>query len=70
MIIVNQGGARRDKDARVIDVDGNPIPGLYAAGEFGSIWGFHYPGGHGFAEALVYGRIAGKSAACAPTVGT
>nr|WP_201280332.1 FAD-binding protein [Hassalia byssoidea] len=37
-----QGGPRRDKQARVLDPDGNLIPRLYAAGEFGSIWGFRY----------------------------
>jgi succinate dehydrogenase/fumarate reductase flavoprotein subunit len=57
------GGARRDEQARVLDTEGKPIPGLYAAGQFGSIWGFRYEAGTSFAEALVYGRIAGKNAA-------
>ena len=34
-----QGGAKRDQEARVLDADGQPIPRLFAAGEFGSIWG-------------------------------
>ena len=58
-----QGGPRRDEQARVLDPEGNPIPGLYAAGEFGSIWGFRYQTSTNFSEALVYGRIAGKNAA-------
>lgn len=58
-----QGGPRRDSCARVLDVDGQPIPGLHAAGELGSIWGSRYQTSTNFAEALVYGRIAGHSAA-------
>ncbi len=58
-----QGGARRDKEARVLNHDGKPIPRLYAAGEFGSIWGFYYCAGTSYGEALVFGRIAGKNAA-------
>ena len=33
------GGPRRDARARVLRRDGTPIPGLYAAGGCGSIWG-------------------------------
>jgi len=58
-----QGGPRRDQESRVIDPAGNPIPHLYAAGEFGSIWGFRYQTSTNFSEAIVYGRIAGKNAA-------
>ena len=65
ILINTQGGPKKDKEAKVIDTDGNQIPGLYAAGEFGSIWGFLYPGGGNFAEALIYGKIAGHSASSA-----
>lgn len=58
-----QGGPRRDKEARVLNPDGNPIPRLYAAGEFGSIWGFRYQTSTNYSEALVFGRIAGRNAA-------
>jgi predicted oxidoreductase len=58
-----QGGPRRDKDARVLDPDGKPIPRLYAAGEFGSIWGFLYQTSTNFSETIVFGRIAGRNAA-------
>ena len=61
-----QGGPRRDKEARVLDPDGKPIPRLYAAGEFGSIWGFLYQTSTNFSETIVFGRIAGKNAALAP----
>jgi succinate dehydrogenase/fumarate reductase flavoprotein subunit len=58
-----QGGPRRDKEARVLDPDGNPIPRLYAAGEFGSIWGFRYQTSTNYSETLVFGRIAGRNTA-------
>ena len=58
-----QGGPRRDKEARVLDPDGNPIPRLFAAGEFGSIWGFRYQTSMNVSECLVFGRIAGRNAA-------
>ena len=44
--------------------DGEPIPGLYAAGELvGGIFYFNYPGGSGLTNGAVFGRIAGASAA-------
>jgi succinate dehydrogenase/fumarate reductase flavoprotein subunit len=63
-----QGGPRRDKESRVLDPYGKPIPGLYAAGELGSIWGFIYPGGCNNSECLVFGQIAGRNAAQCPEV--
>src|SRR5947199_8047090 len=40
------GGLRIDTDAAVHNVDGEPIPGLYAAGELvGGLFYFNYPGG-------------------------
>jgi succinate dehydrogenase/fumarate reductase flavoprotein subunit len=62
-LINTQGGPRRDKESRVLDPDGRPIPRLYAAGEFGSIWGYLYQGACNIGEALVFGRIAGRNAA-------
>jgi tricarballylate dehydrogenase len=58
------GGVRTDRDARVLDVDGAVIPGLYAAGELvGGLFYFNYPGGSGLMAAAVFGRIAGRAAA-------
>jgi tricarballylate dehydrogenase len=58
------GGLRISKDAEVIDSDGEPIPGLFAAGELvGGIFWFNYPGGSGLINGAVFGRIAGASAA-------
>ena len=62
-LVNTHGGPRRDKEARVLDVDGKPIPRLYAAGELGSIWGFQYQTSTNFSEFLVFGRIAGGNAA-------
>ena len=35
----------RNAQGEILDPDGNPIPGLYSAGEFGSIWSGVYQGG-------------------------
>ncbi|MGH8706967.1 MAG: FAD-dependent tricarballylate dehydrogenase TcuA, partial [Burkholderiales bacterium] len=60
------GGLRINTDAQVLDTDGAPIPGLYAAGELvGGIFWFNYPGGTGLTNGAVFGRIAGASAAAA-----
>jgi tricarballylate dehydrogenase len=57
------GGVKIDTNARVIDTDGLPIPGLYAAGEMvGGIFYFNYPGGSGLTNGSVFGRIAGTTA--------
>lgn len=62
-LINTQGGPRRDKEARVLDAEGSPIPRLYSAGELGSIWGFAYQGSGNNGESLVFGRIAGRNGA-------
>jgi succinate dehydrogenase/fumarate reductase flavoprotein subunit len=62
-LINTQGGPRRDKEARILDPDGKPIPRLYSAGELGSIWGYLYQGACNIGEALAFGRIAGRNAA-------
>lgn len=62
-LLNTQGGPRRDRHARVLDGLGQPIAGLFSAGELGSIWGPLYPGSGNVAEALVFGEIAGRNAA-------
>jgi tricarballylate dehydrogenase len=58
------GGLRVTTDAQVVDTDGHPIPGLFAAGELvGGLFYFNYPGGSGLMSGAVFGRIAGASAA-------
>ncbi|HXX10632.1 MAG TPA: FAD-dependent tricarballylate dehydrogenase TcuA [Burkholderiales bacterium] len=60
------GGLRITTDAQVLDTDGAPIPGLYAAGELvGGLFYFNYPGGTGLMSGAVFGRIAGHSAGAA-----
>ncbi|WP_186102881.1 FAD-dependent oxidoreductase [Burkholderia gladioli] len=57
-------GLRIDREARVQNASGQPIPGLYAAGEAsGGAMGEIYLGsGNSVANAIVFGRIAGKNA--------
>ncbi|MGV8083033.1 MAG: FAD-dependent oxidoreductase [Coriobacteriia bacterium] len=63
-IMVNtDGGAKRDEKARVLRVDGKPIPRLYSAGEFGSFWPHYYQGGGNISECMATGRIAATNAA-------
>ena len=62
-LLNTQGGPKRDVKARVMDVFDRPVSRLYVAGELGSIWGSIYQGSSNVCEALVYGQIAGESAA-------
>lgn len=57
-----QGGPVHDARQRVIDVFGEPIPGLYTAGELGSAFGHLYLSGANISECFVTGRIAGQEA--------
>ena len=58
------GGVRIDASARVIDLDGHPIPHLFAAGEAaGGVHGACRLGSCAITDCLVFGRIAGKNAA-------
>ncbi len=57
------GGLRIDEHGAVINTDGVPIRGLYAAGELvGGLFYFNYPGGTGLMSGSVFGRTAGTSA--------
>jgi succinate dehydrogenase/fumarate reductase flavoprotein subunit len=58
-----QGGPVHDAAQRVLDPFGEPIPGLYAAGELGSAFGHLYMSGGNLAECFIGGEIAGRSAA-------
>jgi tricarballylate dehydrogenase len=58
------GGVHVDADARVLGGDGQPLPGLFAAGELvGGLFSGNYPGGSGLTAGAVYGRRAGAAAA-------
>jgi tricarballylate dehydrogenase len=57
------GGLRIDDNGNVLNTDGLPIRGLYAAGELvGGLFYFNYPGGTGLMSGSVFGRIAGGAA--------
>jgi succinate dehydrogenase/fumarate reductase flavoprotein subunit len=58
-----QGGPKRNERAEILNRRGQPIKGLYSAGEFGSLWHRNYPGAGNVSEALAFGRIAGRNAA-------
>ena len=62
------GGPKRSAKGEVLGVDGNPISGLYAAGEFGSVFGYRYQGNGNVGEALAFGRIAARNAVGLPQV--
>ncbi len=57
-----QGGPVHDARQRVLDPFGEPIGGLYSAGELGSLFGHLYMSGGNLAECFVGGRIAGAEA--------
>ena len=57
------GGLKINNDGQVMNSDGLPISGLYAAGELiGGLFYFNYPGGTGLMSGAVFGRISGSSA--------
>ena len=63
-ITFTYGGIQIDTQARVIDTEDNPVPGLYATGEITGAFFFHnYPGGTGLMRGAVFGRIGGANAA-------
>jgi succinate dehydrogenase/fumarate reductase flavoprotein subunit len=62
-LLNTQGGPKYNAEAQVLDAFGKPIPHLYSASEFGSMWGIIYQGAGNLGECLVFGRIAGKKSA-------
>ena len=63
-ITFTYGGLKVDAAARVIDVTGRPMPGLYATGEIaGDFFHYNYAAGTGLMRGAVFGRIAGVNAA-------
>ena len=63
-ITFTYGGLKTDTMARVLNNEGNPMPGLYAVGEMSGGFFYHnYPGGAGLTKGAVFGRIAGQDAA-------
>ncbi|MCX4094642.1 FAD-dependent tricarballylate dehydrogenase TcuA [Nocardia sp. alder85J] len=65
-ITFTYGGLKIDTEARVLDVTGQPMPGLYATGEIaGDFFHHNYAAGAGLMRGAVFGRIAGVNAAAA-----
>src|SRR5690606_17154127 len=61
-LICSTGGGARDERGRVLDWEGRPIPGLYEAGELGSMFSNLYQNGAFLTEAMISGRAAGREA--------
>lgn len=62
------GGLQTDLDSRVIDADGDPVPGLYAAGEVagfggGGVHGYNALEGSFLGGCIFSGRAAGRAVA-------
>ncbi|MCS4485595.1 NADH-dependent flavin oxidoreductase [Staphylococcus americanisciuri] len=58
------GGLRINTETAVLNIDGEPIEGLYAAGEVaGGIHAGNRLGGNALADIFTFGRIAGQQAA-------
>ena len=63
LCVMTLGGVQTNTNAQVLDVDGETIPGLYAAGEcVGGIWGKFVSGGTGVMGPVAFGRIAARHA--------
>lgn len=63
-VVATYAGVAIDAQARVIDVYGNPIPALFAAGEVtGGFHGAAYMTGTSLGKATIFGRTAGRNAA-------
>lgn len=60
-VLNTDGGPRRSAKGEILDVDGNPIPRLYSAGEFGSVWSDKYEGCGNIGECCAFGRISARS---------
>lgn len=60
------GGLKCNPDAQVINTDGDPIEGLYAAGETMGLYYGRYTGATSVLRGAVFGRIAGAHVAKNP----
>ena len=55
-----QGGPVHNAKQQILNIEGKPLPRLYAAGELGSSFGHLYLSGGNIAECFVTGWIAGR----------
>jgi fumarate reductase flavoprotein subunit len=62
-LLSTYGGIAIDNDMRVVNVMGQPIPGLYAVGEVtGGLHGAGYLSGSSLAKGAIFGRLSGANA--------
>ena len=64
----SNGGPKRNERSQVLDVSGRVIPRLYAAGNVSSTYSWCKDGGFHIADALAFGRVAGRTAAAEPSL--
>ena len=63
MIFFTIGGLRRNERSEILHVSGEPIAGLYGAGENAASYSWAVDSGFMIADAMAFGRIAGRNAA-------
>ncbi|MDH2412991.1 FAD-dependent oxidoreductase [Nocardioides sp. CER19] len=63
------GGLKTTADAEVVDRDGRPMRGLYAAGELTGLYYSNYTGSTSVLRGATFGRIAGERAAALRAAG-
>ena len=61
-LLNTDGGPVRSAKGEILDPMGEPIEGLFSAGEFGSVWGHLYQGAGNVGECGAFGRISARSA--------
>ena len=62
-IVFTFGGLKTDPVGRVVNKQGDAIPGLYAVGETQGLYYGAYTGATSVLKGLVFGRLAGYDAA-------
>jgi tricarballylate dehydrogenase len=62
-IVFTFGGLKTDAEGRVVNQQGDAIPGLYAVGETQGLYYGSYTGATSVLKGLVFGRLAGYDAA-------
>lgn len=62
-VVFTFGGLATNARAQVVRPDGQPVSGLYAAGECTGIYHGKYPGGTSVLRGMIFGRLAGRAAA-------
>ena len=62
LMVNTQGGPQHNANRQLMKAgDDSLVPRLYAAGEFGSMWGWCYQGGANVGECLISGQMAGEA---------